>query len=36
MSRDSSAGRAVIDRQTIHVHDLAAEIETEFPDAKLI
>ena len=24
-------GRAVLDRQTIHVHDLRAEIETEFP-----
>ena len=23
-----------VDRQTLHVHDLAAEIETEFPDAK--
>ena len=27
-------GRAIIDRQTIHVHDLAAEIETEFPESK--
>jgi signal transduction histidine kinase len=27
-------GRAVVDRKTIHVDDLAAEIETEFPDAK--
>ena len=26
-------GRAIIDRQTIHVHDLAAEVETEFPEA---
>src|SRR5262249_20276296 len=25
---------AVVDRQTIHVHDLAAEIETEFPEAR--
>ena len=24
-------GRAVVDRETIHVHDLAAEIETEYP-----
>ena len=30
----SLAGRAVVDRQTIHVHDLAAEIETEFPERK--
>jgi GAF domain-containing protein len=28
------AGRAVIDRQTIHVDDLAAQIETEFREAK--
>ena len=26
---------AIIDRQTIHVHDLAAEIETRFPESKL-
>ena len=30
------AGRAVLDRKTIHVHDMAAELETEFPDAKLL
>ena len=24
----------MIDRQTIHIHDIAAEIETEFPDAR--
>jgi GAF domain-containing protein len=28
--------RAVVDRQTIHVTDLAAELETEFPDSKVI
>jgi methyl-accepting chemotaxis protein len=27
-------GRAVVERQTIQVHDLAAELETEFPEAK--
>jgi hypothetical protein len=27
-------GRAVVDCRTIHIHDLAAEVETEFPDAK--
>jgi GAF domain-containing protein len=26
---------AIIDRQTIHVHDLAAEVETAFPESKL-
>jgi two-component system, NtrC family, sensor kinase len=34
--RGSPAGRAVIDRQTIHVHDSAAEVETEFPEYKHI
>ncbi len=26
--------RSVIDRETIHVHDLLAEVETEFPESK--
>ena len=26
------AGRAVIDRQTVHIHDIEAEIDTEYPD----
>ena len=34
ISRDTVAGRAVLDRQTLHVHDLAAEAETEFPGSK--
>jgi signal transduction histidine kinase len=34
MSRNSAIGRAMIDRQTIHVHDLAAEVETVFPGSK--
>ncbi len=34
LTRGSVTGRAVVDRQTIHVHDLAAELETEFPDSK--
>jgi GAF domain-containing protein len=33
-SRGTVTGRAVIDRRTIHVHDLAAEIETDFPESK--
>ncbi len=32
-SRGFPAGRAILDRQTIHVHDVLAEIETEYPDA---
>jgi GAF domain-containing protein/DNA-binding response OmpR family regulator/anti-sigma regulatory factor (Ser/Thr protein kinase) len=31
ISRGWVTGRAVVDRRTIHVHDLAAESETEFP-----
>src|SRR5262245_16211669 len=34
INRNSVTGRAVVDRQTIHVHDLLAELDTEFPDAK--
>jgi two-component system NtrC family sensor kinase len=34
MSRANPIGRAIVDRQTIHVHDLAAEVETEFPESK--
>src|SRR5262249_7232442 len=29
-------GRTIIDRKTIHIHDVAAEIETEFPDARAL
>jgi GAF domain-containing protein/anti-sigma regulatory factor (Ser/Thr protein kinase) len=36
MTRGTPTGRAIIDRQTIHVHDVAAEIETEFPESKVI
>jgi signal transduction histidine kinase/HAMP domain-containing protein len=31
IERSKMSGRAVIDRRTIHVHDIAAEFETEFP-----
>ena len=34
ISRGFPGGRAVIDRQTVHVHDMSAEIQTEFPDAR--
>jgi len=33
-SRGVAHGRAIIDRQTIHVPDIRAQLETEFPDAK--
>lgn len=32
ISRGSVTGRAVVDRQTIHIHDIDAESPTEFPD----
>ena len=34
VNRGSVNGRAVVDRQTIHLHDLAAESETEWPEGK--
>ena len=35
LTRGSPTGRAVLDRQTIHIHDILAEIETEYPDARI-
>ena len=32
LSRGSTAGRAVVDGHTIHIHDIDAESETDFPD----
>jgi len=34
ISRAFVGGRAIIDRRTIHVHDLAAEVDTEYPEVK--
>jgi two-component system, NtrC family, sensor kinase len=34
ISRGTPGGRAVFDRQAVHVHDLTAEVETEFPESK--
>src|SRR5499426_3198747 len=34
LSRGTLSGRAAVDRETIHVHDVAAELETEFPESK--
>jgi len=31
INRDSVNGRAIVDRRTIHIHDLAAEREDEYP-----
>jgi len=36
ITRRTPVGRAILDRQTIHVHDLPAEIGTEFPDAEIV
>ena len=36
LSRGFPGGRAVIDQQTIHVHDLLTEIETEFREAPVV
>ena len=36
IGRGGPAGRAVVDRQTVHIHDFAAEVETEFADSKHI
>ena len=35
-TRGNPAGRAVIDRTTIHVHDITAEFEMEFPESRLL
>jgi GAF domain-containing protein/anti-sigma regulatory factor (Ser/Thr protein kinase) len=32
LNRGSPSGRCMVERQTIHVHDLAAEVETEYPE----
>jgi GAF domain-containing protein/CheY-like chemotaxis protein len=34
LDRGSVSGRSIIDRQPIHIHDLATQIETEYPAMK--
>ena len=34
LSRGTPAGRAVIDRQTIHIDDVLPLLDTEYPEAK--
>src|SRR5262249_11624154 len=36
ISRSLVTGRAILDRRTVHVEDLAGEADTEFPGAKLL
>jgi len=35
-NRGLVTGRAILERRTIHVHDLAAEVDREYPDAKSV
>ena len=35
-SRGHVGGRAIIDRQTIHIHDISAGFDTEFPGARTL
>jgi GAF domain-containing protein len=32
ISRGSGSGRAILDRQTVHIHDMTAEREEEYPE----
>src|SRR5215470_4549579 len=35
LTRSTVGGRAIIDRETIHIHDLSAESETEFAESRI-
>ena len=35
LTRGFPTARAILDRQTIHVHDILAEIDTEYPEARI-
>ena len=32
LRRGSASGRAILDRQTVHIHDMMAASRTKFPD----
>ena len=36
ITRGFPGGRAILDRQTVHIHDIEAEIDTEYADVKAI
>ncbi|HEV8723205.1 MAG TPA: ATP-binding protein [Candidatus Binatia bacterium] len=36
ITRGFPGGRAIIDRQTVHIHDIMSEIDTEYSDVKAI
>jgi len=35
LTRGSTTGRAIIDRRTVHIEDIAAALETEFPEGRI-
>jgi GAF domain-containing protein len=35
-SRGSTFGRAILDRRTVHVHDMAVAVESEYPEGKVM
>ena len=36
ITRGRVASRAILDRQTVHIHDLAVESDSEFPESKIL
>ena len=36
LTRGNPSGRAVIDRTTVHVHDITAEFDAEFPESRFL
>jgi len=34
ITRGTPVGRAILEKRTIHIHDLAAELETEYPESR--
>src|SRR5262245_60623258 len=36
LSRSNPSGRAVIDRTTVHIHDITAEFDAEFPESRVL
>jgi signal transduction histidine kinase len=35
VSRDTVSGRSILERRSIHVHDLAAEVDSEYPASRI-
>jgi GAF domain-containing protein len=36
ISRGTAIGRAIVDRRTIHIHDMAAAVESDFPESRQV